>query len=136
MLADLARRLTQRDLFRTVTLPEPATPDETAAWREAAAEWLVETGLSSPADAPADAALYVHPGTARVSAYRPGVVPIGVLERDGSVRELGETADVAAGVALSEPATRAFVCLPKPLADRLFSGGKAPAVRNPVGGAA
>lgn len=132
VLADLARRLTQRDLFRTVSLAAPATAADVAAWRAAAAEWLVETGLSSPADAAADAALYVHPGEARVSAYRAGDVPIRVLERDGRVRDLRETADAAAGVALAEPATRAFVCLPKPLAARLFDGG----VRNPASASA
>lgn len=132
VLADLARRLTLRDLFRTVTLDAPATANDVATWRDAAAEWLVEERLSSPADAATDAALYVHTGEARVSAYRPGVRAICVLERDGRVRDLRETADAAAGVALSEPATRAFVCLPKPLADRLFSSE----ARNPTAGGA
>ncbi len=120
VLADLARRFTHRDLFRTVPLDAPATPAQAAAWRDAAAEWLVETGLSSPADALADAALYVVPGEARLSAYRAGTGAICILERDGRVRELSETADAAAGLALSQPASRAYVCLPKPLADRLF----------------
>ena len=120
VLADLARRFTHRDLFRTVPLSAPATPAETATWREAAAEWLVAEGLSSPADAHADAALYVVPGEAHLAAYRSGAGAICILERDGRVRELSESADAAAGLALAQPATRAYVCLPKPLADRLF----------------
>lgn len=120
VLADLARRLTHRDLFRTVSLDAPATGAEVAAWREAAAAWLVETGRSTPPEAGADAALYVQAGEARVEAYRPGATPIRVLGRDGRVRELAETSDAAAGLALAAPARRAYVCLPKPLAERLF----------------
>ena len=120
VLADLSRRFIVRDLFRTVPLSAPATADETAAWRADAADWLVDEGLADRSDAAEASRLYVVPGEARLHAYRAETGAISILERDGRVRELSEAADLSAAGALALPATRAYVALPKPLADRLF----------------
>ena len=114
VLADLARRFTDRDLFRTVVLSEPPHGDAVSAWREACAAWLVRSGLSSPAEAPRDAALYVSTGTQRMAAYSSHKDPVCILERDGTVRELSEAADTPS--ALVGRAEKAFVCLPKEVA--------------------
>ena len=111
VLADLAQRFTDRRLFRTVVLPEAPGPDAVAAWHDATAAWLVASGLSTPAAAAADAALYVSTGVQRLAAYRATEDPICILERDGSVRELSEAADAPA--ALAPRPEKAYVCLPK-----------------------
>ena len=113
ILADLAQRFTDRRLFRTVVLPTEPTADAVQTWRAETAAWLVRTGLSTSADALADADLYVATGVQRVAAYRAGEDPICILERDGSVRELSEVL----GPALDAPrGDRAYVCLPKEVA--------------------
>jgi hypothetical protein len=116
VLADLARRFTDRDLFRTVVLPEVPSPDRVAGWRAACADWLVASGLSAREDAGADAGLYVSTGVQRLAAYRATEDPICILERDGSVHELSEAADAPAALALARRAEKAFVCLPKEVA--------------------
>ena len=120
ILADLARRFTDRRLFRTVVLPAPPTDADIARWRDATADWLIATDLSTPAEALADADLYVTTGAQRLSAYRSGTDPICILERDGTVRELSEALEIANGgapEALARRGEKAFVCLPKEVAD-------------------
>ena len=95
-------------------LASEPTPADEAAWHDATAAWLVASGLSAPADAPADAALYVSTGVQRLAAYRASEDPICILERDGTVRELSEAAD--APEALSRRGEKAYVCLPKEVA--------------------
>lgn len=114
VLADLARRFTDRDLFRTVVLPEAPTASRVSEWRAACADWLVSAGLSARGAADADAELYVSTGVQRLAAYRATEDPICILERDGSVHELSEAADAPA--ALARRAEKAFVCLPKEVA--------------------
>ena len=116
VLADLARRFIDRDLFRTTPLPEPPTPEQTAEWHQRTADWLVGEGLSSRADALSDAALYVATGTARLAAYDADRDAIAILERDGTVRELSVAAGAPTAGALEAERERAYVCLPKPVA--------------------
>ncbi len=118
VLADLARRFLDRDLFRVLPLDAPATEDDLAGWRRRAAEWLVDEGISTPSSADDDAALYVSAGVARLAAYHAGPDPICVLGRDGRVRELSEAAGAPAAGALEDRRERAYVCLPKAL-DRM-----------------
>ncbi len=113
VLADLARRFTDRDLFGTTYLPEEPSPDAVGAWRERVAAWLVAEGLSSSGEAEADAALYLTVGRSRLSAYAEGGAPIRILERDGRVRALTETAEVTAVGALAPAVARHYVCAPK-----------------------
>lgn len=116
VLADLARRFIDRDLFRTTPLDAPATPEQLACWRERTAAWLVASGLSSPDDADRDAELYVATDVARVAAYSAAREPITILERDGRTRELSKVAGAPTAGALENLRERAYVCLPKAVA--------------------
>ena len=116
VLADLARRFVDRDLFRTTPLDAPPTGDQSADWHARTADWLVAQGLSSRADADGDADYYVASGTARLSAYDADTDAISILERDGTVRELTEAAGAPTASALEARRERAYVCLPKPVA--------------------
>ena len=113
VLADLARRFLDRDLFRTTPLDAPPTEAELNAWREAVATWLVAEGISPRSEAAADSRLYVASGTARLAAYDSDRDAICILERDGRVRELSEAAGDATAGALEARRERAYVCLPK-----------------------
>ena len=120
VLADLARRFLDRDLFRTAYLDAPASDADLAGWRARCAGWLVASGLSTPADADADAALYVTPGQSRQRSYAPATGGIAILERDGRLRELSRASDLAAVNALARPVEKDYVCFPKQL--DLFGG--------------
>jgi HD superfamily phosphohydrolase len=113
ILADLARRFVDRDLFRTTYLAAEPTPDDLALWRERVAEWLVTSGLSTPSDAPEDADAYLTVGRSSLDAYQQVEDSISILERDGRVRELSRAADVAAVGALTGAVVRHYVCAPK-----------------------
>jgi HD superfamily phosphohydrolase len=112
VLADLARRMVNRDLFRTVFLEQEPDTETLGQWRADAARWLVAEGLSAPAEAADDAALYVTTGVAHLSTYRATRDAICILERDGRVRELSDTADGGFAAAAAKP----YVCFPKSLA--------------------
>ena len=116
ILADLARRFVDRDLFRTTPLDAPATADQAADWRDRTAAWLVAEGLATPATADDDASYYVATGVARLAAYTSAREPIRVRDRDGTVRELSEAAGVPTATALESRRERAYVCLPKTVA--------------------
>ncbi|MEP0545304.1 MAG: HD domain-containing protein [Rhodothermales bacterium] len=113
ILADLARRFVDRDLFRTTYLPAEPTPEDLALWRERVAEWLVTSGLSTPSDAVADAGAYLTVGRSSLDAYQRADDSISILERDGRVRELSRATDVAAVGALTGAVVRHYVCAPK-----------------------
>ena len=115
VLADLARRFVDRDLFRTTPLEAPPSEADRARWRERTAAWLVAEGLSDPAAAPDDAALYVAVGRERLAAYDADREPVCILGRDGRVRELTESEGVLAPGALAATRERDYVCLPKAL---------------------
>ena len=115
VLADLARRFIDRDLFRTTPLDAPPADADVAAWHEQAAAWLVREGISTPHAADADAGYYVSVGRERLAAYDADRDPVCILERDGRVRELTASAGVLAPGALEASRERDYVCLPKAL---------------------
>ena len=117
VLADLARRFTDRDLFRTVVLPAAPAESDVTMWRDRTARWLVAVGLAPPETAAADALCYVSTGTQRLAAYRPDDDPVRILERDGSVHDLTESADAPG--ALARRSDKHYVCLPKEVAGPL-----------------
>ncbi|MEM6328007.1 MAG: HD domain-containing protein, partial [Bacteroidota bacterium] len=88
ILADLARRFLDRDLFRTTFLAAPASVEQEAEWKDRAADWLVSQGLSPAEMARDDARFYVGALASRNEAYRTERDSICILERDGTVREL------------------------------------------------
>jgi uncharacterized protein len=113
VLADLARRFIDRDLFRTTyirSLPDEETHDR---WRDGVARWLVASGHASPQDAKHAADLYLQVGTSSLDAYTDRKDTIRILERDGRVRALSETAEVTAIGRLAGTVARAYVCAPK-----------------------
>ena len=118
VLADLARRFIDRDFFRVTFLPERPTEAQLADWRTQVAGWLKEKGLardrSSESSFEEAARYYLTLGRSRHSAYqRERGEAIGILGRDGQVRELSEVADTAALTALSERVTKPYLCYPK-----------------------
>lgn len=124
VLADLARRFLDRDFFRVTFLPEKPSDDQLARWRTQVARWLRKNGLaldrSSHASFEEAARYYLTLGRSRHSAYQPGSgEAIGILGRDGAVRELSEVADTAALTALSERVVKPYLCYPKEVDLRL-----------------
>ena len=115
VLADLARRFVDRDLFRTTPLPAPPSADDLEMWHDEAADWLVREGLSTAETARDDARYYVAAGRERLAAYDADGDAICILERDGTVRELTESTGVLAPGALADARERDYVCLPKAL---------------------
>ena len=113
VLADLARRFLDRDLFRTHYLPAPASPALLDALRGRVADWLVRERLSTEPQAPTDADAYIAADVARLDAYRLKGDTICILERDGRLRELSEAEDVAAVGALVGVVEKPYVCVPK-----------------------
>ncbi len=123
ILADLARRFVDRDLFRTTYLTAEPTAAELDAWRERVADWLVSTGLSSPTGAPEDVDAYLTVSRSSLDAYQRVEDSISILERDGRVRELSRATEVAAVGALTGAVVRHYVCAPKQVALDLAAQG-------------
>lgn len=113
VLADLSRRFTFRDFFRVTFLPDEPTEAQLDAWRGQIAGWLVARGLSDRTHARDDAAFYLTRATSRHNAYERVEDSICVIDRDGNVRELSETADAAAVATLSRFVVKPYVCYPK-----------------------
>ena len=119
VLADLCRRFVDRDFFRVTFLPEEPSNEQLARWRSRVARWLQENGLardrSSGRGSFEEAArYYLTQGRSRHSAYQRGRdEAIGIVGRDGQVRELSERADTSALTALSERVVKPYVCYPK-----------------------
>ncbi len=115
VLADLCRRFIERDFFRVTFLPVPPPDEALAAWRAQVADWLVAEGLSTPARAEADAGYYLTLDTSRHRAYARAHEAIGILDRQGRVRELSEMSDTSAMAGLSRDVEKPYVCYPKPV---------------------
>jgi HD superfamily phosphohydrolase len=114
ILADLARRFVHRDFFRVTFLDEPASKENLEAWRSRVADWLAREGLSPGKEqAREDAEFYVRSARSRHSAYQRSREAIGILERDGSVRELSDTADTANVAEVAESVVKPYVFYPK-----------------------
>jgi HD superfamily phosphohydrolase len=118
VLADLCRRFIDRDFFRVTFLPEQPTDEQLDRWRSQVARWLEREGLARDRSCPASfdeaARYYLTQGRSRHRAYqRERGEAIGIVGRDGQVRELSEMADTAALTALSERVVKPYVCYPK-----------------------
>lgn len=128
VLADLARRFLDRDFFRVTFLPEKPSDEQMSRWRTQVAGWLRENGRaldrSGRTSFEEAARYYLTLGRSRHSAYRAaGGEAIGILGRDGQVRELSEVADTAALTALSERVVKPYLCYPKEVDLNLEDGG-------------
>ena len=115
VLADLARRFVDRDLFATRRLDAEPDADTVGTWRAAAADWLVDEGLAARDEAAELARLYVTTGVARLGAYSPEARPIAFLEPDGALRTLSSATDAPAVAFLEDRVAKPFVVAPKGL---------------------
>jgi HD superfamily phosphohydrolase len=113
ILADLARRFIERDFFRTTFLDEPLATEQMESWQYRIADWLIQSGLAKAQRARQDASYYLTLDYSRHSAYERIENSIAVMERDGTLRELSETADTAAIAALTDFVVKPYVCYPK-----------------------
>ena len=115
VLADLCRRFINREFFRVTFLPQEPTAPQIEDWRRSVAEWLVEQNLSTADTALADASYYLTTDRSRHTAYQNQSEMIGILERDGTVRELSETTDTSTVSDLTDFVVKPYVCYPKPV---------------------
>ncbi|MCH7640560.1 MAG: HD domain-containing protein [Bacteroidetes bacterium] len=113
ILADLARRFLNRNLFRTTFLPEQPNPEMLADLRERVAEWLMADRLSTPTSVNADVDFYLTVGSARLDAYQLKDDAIAILERDGTLRELSKAENITAVSAMAGVVEKPYVCGPK-----------------------
>jgi penicillin-binding protein 1A len=93
----------------------PAKPDEETRehWRREVARWITRRGLQDEAGAAEAVDLFIHFGTSRVAAYTDREDTILILERDGRIRALGDTAEMTAVGHLGGAVARPYVCAPK-----------------------
>ncbi len=115
VLADLCRRFINRDFFRVTFLPQEPNARQIDQWRHQVAQWLVEENLSPESTARTDAEYYLTRDRSRHTAYQSRSDTIGVLDRDGTVRELSESSDTATISELTSFVVKPYVCYPKPV---------------------
>jgi hypothetical protein len=113
VLSDLSRRFVERDFFRVTFLEDGTGDGRQPEWRERIAEWLVDQGISPRYRALDDADYYLTHDDTSHAAYETMQDSILVLDRNGRVHELSESADAAAVSALSRSVVKPFVCYPK-----------------------
>jgi hypothetical protein len=115
VLADLCRRFINREFFRVTFLPREPNAPQVQRWRRQVADWLVEQDLAAADEAMAAARHYLTVDASRHAAYDSNEEMIGILDREGNVRELSEMADTAAISELTEFVVKPYVCYPKPV---------------------
>lgn len=113
ILADLCHRFINREFFRVTFLPREPNAPQIEDWRQQVADWLVEQNLAARTEAKAVARHYLTLNVSRHTAYDSNQEMIGVLDREGNVRELSEMADTAAISELTTFVVKPYVCYPK-----------------------
>lgn len=116
VLADLCRRFINRDFFRVTFVPKEPNAPQVDDWRRLVADWLVDNDLAPAGTAYTDATYYLTIDRSRHTAYQNQSEMIGILDRDGTVRELSETADASTVSELTDFVVKPYVCYPKPVA--------------------
>jgi uncharacterized protein len=112
-LADLCRRFVDRDFFRVTFLSERPTDDEIASAREVVAEQLVADGIAKRADVQDVVPHYVGLSNTSHAAYESIEDSIGIIDRDNSIRELSEIAEMATISALTRFVEKPYIWAPK-----------------------
>lgn len=115
VLADLSRRFINREFFRVTFLPRDPTAPQVEAWTQQVADWLVAQNLVARSEASAAAQHYFTVDVSSHTAYDSNEELIGILNREGNVRELSEMADTAAISELTHFVEKPYVCYPKPV---------------------
>jgi len=102
-LAEICRRFFARSLPRVQFVPEPPNPDYIAQLRDTLAiRWKIDDEA---------AALLAFSGSVQNSAYvEESEAPIMILQKDGSLREISQAADLSNIAALSHKITKHFLC--------------------------
>ncbi len=115
ILADLCRRILDRDFFRVSFTSDVADDDEQDKWRSRVENFLLQNGFSSSETAANDTSYYLAFAESGHAAYERVDNSIGVVQRDGSVVELSEATRVSAIAGITSPEHRPYVCYPKEL---------------------
>lgn len=114
ILADLSKRLLQRDLFRCTFLPDAPSEKQYLAWKRKVADYLVNSGLSRAANAEHNATeYYLDRGMSTHSANQDSETPLEIIDSQGNKRELSAASDEAAVRALVQLQQKQYVCYPK-----------------------
>lgn len=113
ILADLCHRFINRAFFRVTFLSDAPSDARMNAWRSQVADWLVRENLAARDEADKAADHYLTLNVSRHTAYDSDEELIGILGRDGTVREFSEVADIAAVSSLTGFVEKPYVCHPK-----------------------
>ena len=113
VLADLCRRFIHREFFRVTFLSAPPSQKQVEEWLEQIASWLITQGISSHKYAARDAHLYLIHDDSGHAAYKTIKDSIHIIDREGHISELSETADAVTITSQSRLVTKPFVCYPK-----------------------
>jgi len=115
ILADLCRRFINREFLRVTFLPQRPHAGQMDTWQSQVADWLVEEALVARSEAKTAARHYLTVNVSRHTAYDSDQELIGILGRNGMVRELSEMADTASISELTGFVEKPYVCYPKPV---------------------
>jgi len=116
VLADLCRRFINREFFRVTFLSQEPNAPQVDQWQRQVADWLVAENLAAKSEARSAARHYLTVDASHHTAYDSNQEMIGILDREGNVRELSEMADTAAISELTSFVVKPYVCAPKPVA--------------------
>lgn len=106
ILADLSRRIINRDLFRCTFLTEVPTQELLTEWQVRVSQTLKKIGIST-----SDAhTYYLTVGKSRHAAYEPDEGVVRILDARGHLRELDNQADLAAINALVHFTEKPYLC--------------------------
>lgn len=106
ILADLSRRIVDRDLFRCTFLDKDPTEELLTQWQDHVSQTLQKTGISIP-----DAhTYYLTKGKSEHTAYKPNEGIVLILDSRGDPMTLDKHPDLAAIQALSHFTERPYVC--------------------------
>jgi len=105
ILSDLSRRFVNRDLLAIELQNEPFPAARVAELKKMAGDLL---GISAE-----DVKYYVYTGEVYNQTYAPGKVEVRILLKNGDVRDITSVSDILDHKALSERATKFFLCYPK-----------------------
>jgi HD superfamily phosphohydrolase len=113
VLADLCRRMLDRDFFRVSFLDSAPESSEKELWRTRVRSHLLDRGLSSPQTVETDVPYYLAFLETGHDAYERSGDRIDVLLRDGTVAELSRATEFSAISGIVGPEKRPYVCFPK-----------------------
>jgi hypothetical protein len=106
ILADLSRRIINRDLFRCTFLTEEPTQELLTQWQDHVSHTLKNKGI----DIPDAHTYYLTVGKSRHAAYEPNEGVVRILDSRGNLLELDNHADLAAINALTHFTEKPYLC--------------------------